>query len=674
MRRNILRVLLYLCLAFALIFGIVGCEFTYNSDTGYTNSDTSTSTQTDTETNTSTNIPTIITYNVTFVLEGETLETQRVVSGGFARDPKPVKVGYHIESWLLDGEPFSLDTPITQSITLTGSWAPNPATVIFNANGGKGKMDDIVTEIKSTVNLTQCSFERVGYTFKGWATSFDGPVFYRDKGKLFTGTDSEYILYAVWEPKTYTLTLDHLNPFKTDNENESFELKTDELFEFTFEPYREYHVFLGWSKIKGGVVAFESDDLLKMEPNNMTLYAVWDVEPPKNEAITLVSNKTSEYSIVYTDGNSGEKAVAEALATHIKEKYGVELPCYASTYTRKDKEIIIGGAREQAYVVSKGIQPVNDFTIAVSGNDLVLYATSEHLLEYMLDFSRNEIFDGKQTSFAKTFGFTYSLSEYKDMPYAGYYKEITGTYNLDMLLHIFKAQSFTASDGTVIPYRIYIPSSYDPENPPPVLTLLHGAGERGTDNISQLKNMLPQMMNQIDSKYQNAIIIAPQCPLYNADGTEARWVDWDWEKGNYSTKEIPESNELKAVHELLFGLNNAMATDTSRYYITGLSMGGFGAWDMLARHSEMFAAGLVLCGGGDPEMASTLKDIPICVAHSTDDGSVPFRATREMVDAITEAGGKVLKFYELRGFGHIIWDDIGMEDDIANWLFYQSKE
>ena len=104
--------------------------------------------------------------------------------------------------------------------------------------------------------------------------------------------------------------------------------------------------------------------------------------------------------------------------------------------------------------------------------------------------------------------------------------------------------------------------SYDESKEYPVVVLLHGAGERGTDNVNQLANMVPNLFNQNKAVIADSIVICPQCPWGN------QWVDTPWEGGNYKVENVPESNELKAVIELIKEVQGKYSCDENRLYAT----------------------------------------------------------------------------------------------------------
>lgn len=223
-------------------------------------------------------------------------------------------------------------------------------------------------------------------------------------------------------------------------------------------------------------------------------------------------------------------------------------------------------------------------------------------------------------------------------------------------------------DGYQMPYTLYLPTDYDETASYPTLLLLHGAGERGNDNelqlfhgVDELYTTRPELMNQ-------AIFIVPQCPL------NEQWVDWPWANGNYSVDEIPESKALSTAMQILSDVTDNYAVDENRIYIMGISMGGFGAWDALVRHESTFAAGVPLCGGGDPTKSDILKEIPIWCVHGTADTAVPFAGTEEMYNTIVAAGGERITFEQMRDMGHWIWDYATTNGAMIDWLFSQNLE
>lgn len=217
------------------------------------------------------------------------------------------------------------------------------------------------------------------------------------------------------------------------------------------------------------------------------------------------------------------------------------------------------------------------------------------------------------------------------------------------------AETFVHGE-TTLPYRLMLPQDYDEDESYPLILFLHGAGERGTDNLTQMKNVFQKIAN----KNPGAILLAPQC------NQENQWVDTPWENGPYSTDEVSESNELQAVMALLEQIQENYSVDKDRIYATGLSMGAFGVWDLMVRHNDVFAAGVACCGGGDPSKGEFLKDTPMYVFHGDADPTVPVTGSRDVVNAILEAGGETVFYTEYPGFPHGIWDiafeEVGLFD------------
>ena len=232
----------------------------------------------------------------------------------------------------------------------------------------------------------------------------------------------------------------------------------------------------------------------------------------------------------------------------------------------------------------------------------------------------------------------------------------------------FKKESFTASNGLTLPYRIFVPADYSEDYAYPVVLLLHGAGERGTDNEKTLVNVVPNLYIQKTSPFYHAIVIVPQCP------ENMQWVDTPWANGNYSVENVPISKPMTAAVELLDSIIASYSINTDRQYVTGLSMGGFGTWDLLMRFPDRFAAAIPYCGGADPSQAENLAKIPIYTFHDTTDTSVPVSGTQAVVEAIKAAGGTLITYKETKGKGHNVWNTGSQTPGLSKWLFEQRKD
>ncbi|MEM6348952.1 MAG: PHB depolymerase family esterase [Bacteroidota bacterium] len=226
-----------------------------------------------------------------------------------------------------------------------------------------------------------------------------------------------------------------------------------------------------------------------------------------------------------------------------------------------------------------------------------------------------------------------------------------------------------ASEAKLL-YRFLQPETKEGQLYPLVL-FLHGAGERGDDNTAQLVHVTPRFS---DPKLQEAhptFVIAPQCPKnsYWPSGT----FDKAW--GKFTPSDTLNA-EMRLIMALLEEAQQKYPIDPNRIYVAGLSMGGFGTWDFLRRFPQYFAAGIPVCGGGYPADAERLVNIPIWALHGSDDKVVPASMSRELVEAIAEAGGKP-HYTEFPGVGHGSWvpafPAYAESPFIYDWLFSQHR-
>lgn len=217
-----------------------------------------------------------------------------------------------------------------------------------------------------------------------------------------------------------------------------------------------------------------------------------------------------------------------------------------------------------------------------------------------------------------------------------------------------------------IPYRLFIPDNYDPKKKYPIVLFLHGAGERGTDNERQLKFKGGRIWaeNENQSQYP-CFVLAPQCPK------DDKWVNVNWALGTYCIDDQPISEPLEMVLNILDTLKAQYSLDTTKFYVTGLSMGGYGTWDIIIRKPNMFKAAIPICGAGDTSNVEVLANMPIWCFHGGDDAVVPVSGSREMVNAINALGknNRDTLYTEYPGIGHASWKLAYSEENLVSWLF-----
>jgi predicted peptidase len=225
---------------------------------------------------------------------------------------------------------------------------------------------------------------------------------------------------------------------------------------------------------------------------------------------------------------------------------------------------------------------------------------------------------------------------------------------------------YEAADYDGLRYRLLKPAVPAPGKKYPVVLFLHGAGERGNDNAAQLKYFPTWMAAEPMRSDYPAFVIAPQCP------PGKRWGSLDWSKKSYDYAQDPVAEMVKVQHILMKVLENP-AADPNRVYLTGLSMGGFGSWELASRDPETFAAVVPICGGGDISHAHKLVGIPLWAFHGGADKVVKPELSRQMIDAIKQAGGHP-KYTELPGVGHDSWTPAYQNAELMKWLFSQVRK
>jgi predicted peptidase len=216
---------------------------------------------------------------------------------------------------------------------------------------------------------------------------------------------------------------------------------------------------------------------------------------------------------------------------------------------------------------------------------------------------------------------------------------------------------FTKTQSAELDYLLFLPKGYDAkaEKRWPMILFLHGAGERGT-NVWQVAVHGPpkNVASHPDFPF---IVVSPQCPEHQV-----------WSK------------------EVLLGLLDEItatyAVDKSRIYLTGLSMGGYGTWDLGLAHPEKFAAIVPICGGGQtisvllvsPDKASALRTLGVWAFHGAKDPVVALAESQRMVDALKKAGVEDVKLTVYPEAGHDSWTETYNNPELYDWLLKHQRK
>lgn len=231
-----------------------------------------------------------------------------------------------------------------------------------------------------------------------------------------------------------------------------------------------------------------------------------------------------------------------------------------------------------------------------------------------------------------------------------------------------------ANNLTLLFGRLHIPASYaiEPDKPRPLILFLHGAGELGTNNTSQINGNIDNLLAA--AKARDAFLYAPQ-------------TNSGWTSNTVLTRTMAQID--RAIAE--------RSVDPNRIYLTGLSMGGGGSWNFLNAFADRFAATVPICAVTptstfDP---SNIVDEPIWAFHGRNDSVVSPLASRSVVNSLLNEAGEPLPAYpalndfaadfhfdspsrdlqytEYRTGDHGIWPRVYNTPALYDWMFSQTS-
>jgi predicted peptidase len=219
-----------------------------------------------------------------------------------------------------------------------------------------------------------------------------------------------------------------------------------------------------------------------------------------------------------------------------------------------------------------------------------------------------------------------------------------------------------------LPYRLFIPTGASEGKLLPLIVFLHASGSNGTDNLRQLTPAVGVLIGRAQT-VERAFVLVPQVP--ESDKWVSRSVGPPFL--NYRQAERPQSPAARLV---LLGLDQLLAKyaiDPDRIYLTGVSAGGAGTWDLITRNGiGRFAAAVPITGANDPSRAAVIARLPIWAFHGAQDGISPVENTRAMV-ANLRALGSPVKYSEYPGVGHDSASHAYAEPELFPWLFAQRR-
>ena len=212
-----------------------------------------------------------------------------------------------------------------------------------------------------------------------------------------------------------------------------------------------------------------------------------------------------------------------------------------------------------------------------------------------------------------------------------------------------------------LPYRLLKPETQMAGKKYPLIISLHGSGERGSDNELQLKYITELFLSKENRADYPCYVLAPQCPA------DLRWADYNFRTPDWKFTEQP-SAPMEALLGLIDQIISENAVDTLRLYVTGMSMGGNGTFDLVMRSKHKIAAAAPICGWGDTVSTDRLLHTAFRIYHGDQDPAVPVMLSRNMYHALVRRKADV-SYTEYPGVDHFSWVPAYKDAGLLPWMF-----
>ena len=243
------------------------------------------------------------------------------------------------------------------------------------------------------------------------------------------------------------------------------------------------------------------------------------------------------------------------------------------------------------------------------------------------------------------------------------------SFSLSAQNEAFAKKRYITAQRDTMPYRFLQPEQLKEGKKYPLVLFLHGAGERGSDNVSQLRNGGTVFTNPANRDKYPCFVLFPQC----TEG--AYWsLDKRPDQGYKNTpnplpKEVPITKHLRLVKELLDETLVTYPIDPKRVYIMGISMGAIATLDMVYRFPNTFAKAVSICGATNIERMREFKGkTQFRFYHGDIDDVIPVTYSREAYEALKSTGKKV-EYIEFYGANHNAWHPAFNTKDFLEWSF-----
>jgi predicted peptidase len=220
----------------------------------------------------------------------------------------------------------------------------------------------------------------------------------------------------------------------------------------------------------------------------------------------------------------------------------------------------------------------------------------------------------------------------------------------------YQRRTFKGAGDAQLPYGWLTPLNAKPDDKYPLVICLHGSG--GSVGASSVL-----ARNAMREQYP-AFVMVPQA--------ERPYVWAQANLGLHGGKNDDSPEKMPVLIKAILSLIKTEAIDPARVYITGQSLGGIGSWGAIARHPELFAAAVPVCGAWPVEDVPKMKPVPVWAFHGEKDNTVPTHFSRDLTSALNQAGGSA-KYTEYPGTGHNSWTQAYADAEMWKWLFSQRR-